>query len=148
MVCLGNICRSPLAEGILSRMAENEGVNWQIDSAGTGSWHVGESPHHGSVDIAFQNGIDITNQRARQFSKGDFSHYDLILAMDSENYRDIVSLASNEIEKKKVELILNYSHPGTNMAVPDPYFTGGFGKVYSLLEDACKHVLNKHKDLS
>ena len=146
MVCLGNICRSPLAEGILSKMVKEENLNWEIDSAGTGSWHIGESPHHGSVEVAAKNDIDITQQRARQFSKSDFSRFDLILAMDAQNYRDILALTSEERDKKKVELILNYSHPKMNMAVPDPYFTGGFGDVFSLLEEACRHVLNKHKE--
>ena len=145
MVCLGNICRSPLAEGILSNMVKEQNLDWKIDSAGTGSWHIGDPPHNGSVTVAAQNGIDITQQRARQFSKRDFDQYDLILAMDSQNYRDIIAQASDEKDKEKVELILNYSHPKMNMAVPDPYFTGGFGDVFDLLEEACQNVLNKHK---
>ncbi len=146
MVCLGNICRSPLAEGILSQMIKDQGINWEVDSAGTGSWHVGESPHRESIEVAMQNGIDISHQRARQFSTKDFEKFDLILAMDSENYNNIVSMTSDENNRKKIKLILNYSHPGQNMAVPDPYYNGGFGKVYALLEDACKQLLNKHKE--
>jgi len=146
MVCLGNICRSPLAEGILTRLIEEEGINWEVDSAGTGSWHIGESPHNGSIDVARQNGIDISHQKARQFSTQDFELFDLILAMDTENYSNIISLAPKEEYKKKVKMILNYSRPGMNMAVPDPYFTGGFDEVFSLLDDACKHLLNKHKE--
>ncbi len=145
MVCLGNICRSPLAEGILTHMIEEQDINWEIDSAGTGSWHIGESPHKKSIEVALQNGIDISHQKARQFSSFDFEKYDLILAMDSENYSNVVSMTSNENYKNKVKLILNYSHPGKNMAVPDPYYTGGFGNVFSLLENACKQLLNKHK---
>ena len=145
MVCLGNICRSPLAEGILTQMSAEQNMNWEVDSAGTGSWHIGESPHKESIEVAAKNGIDISHQRARQFSARDFEIYDLILAMDSENYRNIVSLAPNEDYKTKVELILNYSHPGKNMAVPDPYFHGGFDNVFALLEDACTQLLKKHK---
>lgn len=145
MVCLGNICRSPLAEGILTHMVELQGMDWEVDSAGTGSWHVGEPPHRGSIEIASQNGIDISHQKARQFSVQDYKNYDLILAMDSENYNNITSMASNENDKNKVKLILNYSYPGKNKAVPDPYYDGGFGNVFSLLEGACQQLLNKHK---
>ena len=145
MVCLGNICRSPLAEGILSHLTIEQKLNWEIDSAGTGSWHIGDPPHKGSIEIASKNGIDITQQKARQFSAKDFNNFDLILAMDSDNYSNILSMTSNNDDKNKVELILNYSHPGMNMAVPDPYFTGGFEEVYSLLKEACDQFLNKHK---
>lgn len=140
MVCLGNICRSPLAEGILSNMLEAKN-DWLVDSAGTGSWHIGEPPHKESQKVAKKNGIDISSQKARQFSIKDFDTFDLILAMDSENYNNIISMAKNEEEKKKVKLILNYLHPGLNMAVPDPYYTGGFDKVYLLLNNACRQLL-------
>jgi len=146
MVCLGNICRSPLAEGILSAKIAAEGLDWEVDSAGTGSWHIGEPPHKGSIQVAEQNGIDITNQRARQFSTTDFAKYDLILAMDSENYSNILAMAPEQEAKQKVELILNYSTPGQNKAVPDPYFIGGFTEVYEMLDKACEELLNKHKD--
>ena len=145
MVCLGNICRSPLAEGILTHMLEEQGINWEVDSAGTGSWHIGEPPHRGSIKVARMNGIDISSQRARQFSPNDFDNYDLILAMDSENYNNIISMSPSDAHKSKVKLILNYSYPGKNMAVPDPYFTGGFDNVFSLLENACHQLLKKHK---
>lgn len=145
MVCLGNICRSPLAEGILTHLVEKQGLDWQIDSAGTSSWHVGEAPHRGSIDIAARHGIDIRTQRARQFQKEDFQRFDLILAMDSENHSNIIAMAQNEEEKSKVELILNYAHPGMNLAVPDPYYSGGFDKVYNMIEEACTILLNKNK---
>lgn len=145
MVCLGNICRSPLAEGILTHLLEEQNLNWEFDSAGTGSWHIGEPPHKESINVAHQNGIDITRQRARQFSTQDFENYDLILAMDSENYNNIVSMTKDEGHKEKVELILNYAFPGKNMAVPDPYFTGGFDNVFALLQNACIQLLKKHK---
>lgn len=145
MVCLGNICRSPLAEGILTHLVEENNLDWTVDSAGTSSWHIGEPPHRGSIEVARQNGIDISFQKARQFSINDFEKFDLILAMDSENLSNILSMTSNENHKSKVKLILNYSNPGMNMAVPDPYYSGGFGNVYKLLEGACKHLLNNHK---
>jgi protein-tyrosine phosphatase len=140
MVCLGNICRSPLAQGILSNMLE-EKSDWLVDSAGTSSWHIGQPPHKESQNVAKKNGIDISSQRARQFSIKDFETFDLILAMDSENYNTIISMAKNEEEKKKVKLILNYLRPGLNMAVPDPYYHGGFDNVYLLLDKACRQLL-------
>ena len=145
MVCLGNICRSPLAEGILMDMVRKENLDWKVDSAGTGSWHIGEQPHQGSIKIARENGLDITYQRARKFTKSDFKNFDLILVMDASNYNDVIRLADDENEKAKVQLILNYSHPGMNMAVPDPYFTGNFQEVYRLLEEACTKVLRNTK---
>ena len=145
MVCLGNICRSPLAEGILEQKIKENNLSWSVDSAGTSGWHIGEPPHRGSIDIANQNGIDISDQKARQFIRKDFEEFDLILAMDSENYKNILSLSPDKNFNKKVELILNYSHPGMNMAVPDPYYTGGFDKVFDLLEEACGELLKKHK---
>ena len=126
-------------------MIEETSKDWFVDSAGTGSWHVGEPPHWGSQKVAIKNGIDISNQRARQITHTDFERFDLILAMDSENYSDLIAMAKSEEEKKKVKLILNYSFPGTNMAVPDPYFTGGFDEVYSLLNKACQQLLNNLK---
>ena len=145
MVCLGNICRSPLAEGILSHLADQHQLDWEIDSAGTSAWHIDEPPHNGSIDIALKNGIDISKQKARQFSPSDFDKFDLILAMDSENYNNIISMAPENGQTNKVKLILNYSHPELNLAVPDPYYTGRFDEVYTLLEDACNHLLKKHK---
>lgn len=141
MVCLGNICRSPLAEGILKRKIEESNLDWTVDSAGTSSWHIGERPHKGSIDIAQKNGIDISNQKGRQFSVRDFDAFDLILAMDSENYQNIIGLAESESQKDKVKLMLNYAHPGSNMAVPDPYYTGDFQEVYDLLELACTNFI-------
>ena len=145
MVCLGNICRSPLAEGILTHLVDENNMDWNVDSAGTSSWHIGEPPHKGSIEVAKDNGIDISHQKARQFSINDFEKFDLILAMDSENLSNIMSMTTNESHKNKVKLILNYSNPGMNMAVPDPYYTGGFGNVFTLLENACEQLLNNHK---
>ncbi len=139
MVCLGNICRSPLAEGILRSKAEKLNLNIRIDSAGTANYHVGDAPDNRTVLNAQKHGIDISKLRGRQFSIEDFDEFDTIFVMDSSNYSDVVSLARNENDKHKVELILNRVYPNSNMAVPDPYFGGeqGFENVFILLEKAC-----------
>jgi protein-tyrosine phosphatase len=143
MVCLGNICRSPLAEGILAAKCEHLPV--VVDSAGTSAHHIGEGPDHRSVHIATINGIDIGDQRARKLMKSDLEDFDLIFAMDSANYNHILKLASTEEEREKVKLILNESNPGQNKAVPDPYYGGdqGFENVFNLLDEACELVKNK-----
>ncbi len=145
MVCLGNICRSPLAEGIMKRKAEERGLSWEVDSAGTGSWHIGEPPDPRSIHIARQYGLDISGQRARQIVPADLNRYDLILAMDQSNYSDILRLAGEKKTENKVKMILNYVHPGSDSGVPDPYWDDdGFEKVYRLLENACEKVIDKH----
>jgi len=141
MVCLGNICRSPLAEGILRSKINEAGLDWIVDSAGTSSWHVGNPPHKGSIEIAKENGMDISGQRCRQFSVKDFDEFDLILAMDSENYQNILELTKDQSQDDKVKLMLNYAHPGSNMGVPDPYYTGDFQEVYDLLDLACTNLI-------
>ncbi len=146
MVCLGNICRSPLAEGILASKCED--LNVVVDSAGTSAHHVGEGPDHRSVHIATINGIDIGDQRARKLMKSDLEDFDYIFAMDSANYNNILKLATNDEDRKKVKLILNESNPGQNKAVPDPYYGGdqGFENVFTLLEEACEVIKNKLKN--
>jgi protein-tyrosine phosphatase len=144
MVCLGNICRSPLAQGILEEKAKLKGLNWQIDSCGTGSWHIGHPPDQRSVNVAQQNGLDISNQRARQLSLEDFDRFDLILAMDSQNYQDILK-KGGETSSEKIEIILNYLYPGENRSVPDPYFGGGFEEVYRLLDNVCDKIIETYK---
>lgn len=147
MVCLGNICRSPLAEGILRHKLQNEGLAVTVDSAGTAAYHVGEPPDPRSIDIARRHGIDITNQRARRFNQNDFRDFDLIFAMDRSNYADILALASGRHEAGKVNLILNMSRPGSDAEVPDPYYDGkdGFSKVYQMLDEACEHIVDRIK---
>ena len=129
MVCLGNICRSPLAEGI---MRSKLGETCYVDSAGTGNWHVGQKPDKRSIAIAQKYGIDISAQRARQFHLNDFEEFDLIFAMDSSNFQDLLSLAKKEEHKAKVQLILGDAN------VPDPYYGGeeGFENVYQMLDEA------------
>ena len=143
MVCLGNICRSPLAEGILQHMISERSLPWQVDSAGTASYHVGNSPDARSIKTAKENGIDISTQRSRQLMVSDFGKFDLILAMDAENYNNIKRLMPKNVNTK-VEMILNYSHPGENRQVPDPYYEGGFDKVYDMLYEACDKVIETH----
>lgn len=139
MVCLGNICRSPLAEGILRDKAGKLNLDIKIDSAGTISNHVGEHPDNRTVLNAKKHGVDISKLVARQFQVEDFDKFDIIFVMDSSNYSDIMALARSEDDKQKVELILNRVYPAANMAVPDPYFGGeqGFENVFILLEKVC-----------
>lgn len=144
MVCLGNICRSPLAEGILRKKIEARQLSWEVDSSGTSGWHQGELPDRRSIEVAKAHGIDITDQRSRQFIPSDLNTFDLILAMDSSNYTNILKLANSEKQKTKVKLILNYLYPDENRAVPDPYYEGGFEKVYQMLDKACENVIKEY----
>ena len=144
-VCLGNICRSPLAEGILRHLADLACLNWEIDSAGTSDWHLGEPPCKGSIDIAAKHGINIATYRARQVREDDLEHYDLILAMDTSNYNDLISLAQSDSTRKKIRMILEYAHPGQNRSVPDSYFTGNYREVFDLLFESCSILLNEHR---
>ncbi|MEL6812779.1 MAG: low molecular weight protein-tyrosine-phosphatase [Bacteroidota bacterium] len=143
MVCLGNICRSPLAEGILKSKLDAD--QYQVDSAGTGGWHVGELPDPRSIAIARKHGLDITDQRGRKFSAYDFESYEHIFVMDSSNYRDVIRLAKDEQEKQKVQLILDELFPGENVDVPDPYYGGdqGFENVYQMLDQACEKIMRR-----
>ncbi len=143
MVCLGNICRSPLAEGILKSKSNN--LKIFVDSAGTAAYHVGSKPDRRSIDIAKQNGIDISIQRARKFEVNDFDKFDVIYAMDLMNYEDILSVTRNTNDKLKVKLILNEISENTNRSVPDPYYGGGngFKLVFDMLNDACEIIVRK-----
>ena len=143
MVCLGNICRSPLAEGILKNKTQNLDV--YVDSAGTASYHVGNLPDSRSIKIANKNGIDLTDQRARQFSEKDFDDFDKIYAMDTNNYSNIISLARNQSDRDKVDVILNELTPKSYDSVPDPYYGGGdgFQIVYDMLDKACDAIVGK-----
>ncbi len=143
MVCLGNICRSPLAEGILKSKLNTERVH--VDSAGTGDYHIGDAPDPRSIAIGKKYGLDITNQLGRQFEYADFDRFDHIYVMDNFNFSDVISLAKNEEQKKKVKLILNEVFPGENVDVPDPYQGGqqGFENVYQMLNEACEIIAKK-----
>ena len=142
MVCLGNICRSPLAEGILkSKLPES---TFLIDSAGTANYHVGNSPDPRSITVGKKYGIDISNLKGRQFSVNDFDSFDLIYVMDESNYRNVISMARSEQDKSKVKFILNEIYPNQNYDVPDPYYGGdhGFENVYKMLDEACTIIAN------
>jgi protein-tyrosine phosphatase len=143
MVCLGNICRSPLAEGILQSKVSKESVF--VDSAGTAAYHVGNSPDKRSIAVAEKYGIDITKQQARKFTPQDFLDFDIIYAMDKNNYQNIISLASSDKALVKVKMILNETQAGRNFSVPDPYYgeNTGFEEVYKMLNEACDIIANK-----
>lgn len=143
MVCLGNICRSPLAQGIMEHKLSLQGkTDWHIDSAGTGSWHIGESPDMRSVKVANKNGIDISRQRARQFTPKDFDRFDVILTMDDNNYKDLKNKATSSEHAQKVFRITdlaNEKYKGS--IVPDPYFDGRFDEVFQLLDTIMDDVI-------
>lgn len=143
MVCLGNICRSPLAEGILRSKVYSHKTF--IDSAGTGGYHIGSKPDRRSISVASANGIDISSQKARKFVVKDFDDFDLIYVMDQSNYQNVTDLARNEFEVSKVKLILNEVFPGEDLDVPDPYHGGDFGfkNVYKMLDEACEIISKK-----
>jgi protein-tyrosine phosphatase len=140
MVCLGNICRSPLAEGLLQSKLPAD--RFKVDSAGTGDWHVGKQPDGRSIHVAKKNGLDITGQRCRQFAVSDFDEFDYIYVMDNSNFKDVVALARNEDDKQKVSMILDPLFPGERVDVPDPYFglENGFDSVYTMLDEACQTI--------
>ncbi|HUH74307.1 MAG TPA: low molecular weight protein-tyrosine-phosphatase [Chitinophagales bacterium] len=145
MVCLGNICRSPLAEGILKNKIQKQGLNWEVDSAGTSGWHDGGKPDSRSIEVASKYNIDITDQISRKVRSVDYEIFDLIYAMDIQNYNDLLSLATEE-EKPKIKLILNEIDPNKNKSVPDPYWDdNGFEKVYAMLDEACEIIVEKYK---
>lgn len=146
MVCLGNICRSPLAEGIMRKKIEENKLNWTVDSAGTSGYHIGEAPDPRSILIANQYGIDISSLKGRKFNYGDFEYFDLILVMDSMNYIDIIKQCINDHEKNKVHLIMNFVSPQKNISVPDPYYGGeeGFEEIYNMLNEACDQIILRH----
>jgi protein-tyrosine phosphatase len=146
MVCLGNICRSPLAEGILHAKLPEE--NFFVDSAGTAGYHIGNPPDIRSIKVAKNHFIDISNQKCRQFSISDFDTFDYIYVMDMSNYRDIIALAPNDKSKQKVQLILNALFPNENVEVPDPYYGGddGFEQIFQMLDKSCEIIAQKIKN--
>src|SRR3970282_2109987 len=145
MVCLGNICRSPLSEGIMSSKLPKD--KFTVDSAGTGSWHIGHSPDARSISTAKKNKLDISKQKGRQFSVNDFDTYDYIYVMDKSNYDDVIELAKTSEQKNKVQIILNELYPNENVDVPDPYFgmPNGFDIVYNMLDEVCDIIADKLK---
>ena len=146
MVCLGNICRSPLAEGILQDKAFKAGLNWSIESAGTNSYHTGEPPHLLSQKVAKLNGIDICQQRARRFIAEDFEVYDKIYALAADVLDDIKRISKKKFDATKVDLLMNELYPGKNRDVPDPYYgtEPGYHEVYKMIDEVCDVIINKY----
>jgi len=151
MVCLGNICRSPLAEGILKAKLSHHFV---VDSAGTANYHTGCAPDVRSIAIAKKYGLNISNLKGRQFQVSDFDNFDIIYVMDDSNYRNVTKLARNDEDLSKVNFILNEVYPNQNFDVPDPYYGGdaGFENIYTMLEEACSiiahNLTSKQNDIS
>ena len=146
MVCLGNICRSPLAEGILKHKAKQAGLNWTVDSAGTNGYHVGEAPHRLSQKVAKLNGIDICEQRARQFVAADFDRYDKIYAMADDVIDEMKRIARNKYDAAKADLLLNELYPGEDRSVFDPWYgeEPGYHEVYKMISEACDVIIEKY----
>jgi protein-tyrosine phosphatase len=147
MVCLGNICRSPLAEGVLKHKAKAAGLDWIVESAGTNGYHIGEAPHHLSQKVARLNGIDICEQKARQFVKEDFDRYDKIYAMASDVLEEMEWIAGSRFDAAKADLFLNQLYPGKNKSVPDPWYgtEPGYHDVYKLINETCEKIIQKAK---
>jgi len=148
MVCLGNICRSPMAKAILEKKLAEQNITWvEVDSAGTSNYHIGGKADYRTIESGKKHGIDLSSHRGRQFSPDDFWMFDLIYAMDIENFSDIVRLANNKEQIKKVQLLLNELQPDANLSVPDPWSGGerDFEKVFYLLDEACNAIINKLK---
>jgi protein-tyrosine phosphatase len=138
MVCLGNICRSPLAHGIMEQMAAERGLDWEVESAGTGNWHVGEAPDRRSIRTARAHGIDISGQVCRLFRVSDFNHYDHIFVMDRNNLSDILAMAPDEAAAAKVQLLLG------DKIVPDPYYDDSqFEPVFKMIEAGCREIITE-----
>lgn len=147
MVCLGNICRSPLAEGILRRKIEQNGLDWEVDSAGTSAWHQGELPDPRSRHTAAQHGLDLTSQRGRQIQLADLDRFDLVLVMDQSNLQDVLRLTKGEVQREKVKKMLDFSRSMRGQDVPDPYWDDdGFEKVYQMLDEACEGLIAHYTD--
>lgn len=149
MVCLGNICRSPLAEGVLQHKAKQAALDWTVESAGTNGYHVGEAPHRLSQKVAKLNGIDICEQRARRFVKEDFDRYDKIYAMADDVMDDIRRIAKEKYDPAKVDLFLNELYPGKNASVPDPWYgtEPGYHDVYKLIDETCEQIISKYANV-
>ncbi|MEI8278270.1 MAG: low molecular weight protein-tyrosine-phosphatase [Bacteroidota bacterium] len=149
MVCLGNICRSPIAEGVLKHKVQQQGLHWVVASAATESYHIGEHPHRLSQQVCKQHGIDISQQRAIKFTTADFAKYDMIYAMATDVYSEIEDIAADHPDMCKVSLFLNELQPGCNESVPDPYYGNedGYTLVYDLIDRTCDAIIEKYKNL-
>lgn len=146
MVCLGNICRSPLAEGILQHRAWQAGLQWSVESAGTNGYHNGEPPHRLSQKVAKLNGIDISQQRSRRFTPEDFERFDMIYAMADDVVHEMRRIAGSRFRPEKVDLLMNILHPGQDRDVPDPWYGAepGYHEVFRMIDDACTQLIASH----
>ena len=146
MVCLGNICRSPLAEGILQEKAFKAGLNWSVESAGTNGYHTGDPPHRLSQKIAKLNGIDISKQRSRRFVPEDFETYDKIYALAADVIEDIKYIAKDKFNGARIDLLMNELYPGRNMDVPDPWYGDepDYHHVYKMIDSVCDAIIKKY----
>lgn len=147
MVCLGNICRSPMAHGLLEEKTKRLGLDWVVDSAGISTFHNGEAPDRRAIACMKKHGISIENQKSRVFLKKDFENFDLIFCMDKVNLRDVLSYAANDADRQKVKLILHEIEDELEEEVPDPYYGGnyGFDNVYNLLDKATDAIVKHYK---
>lgn len=148
MVCLGNICRSPMAEGILRQKAKEAGLDWIVDSSGTNGYHVGESPHHLSQKVSKMNGIDISHQLATRFKAADFENYDRIYVMADDVLDEVKYIAGKKYDAAKIDLLMNEVYPDQNLDVPDPWYgtEPGYHSVFEMIGKACDTIIEKYKD--
>lgn len=146
MVCLGNICRSPIAEGVMRHLVSEAGLDWTVESAGTNGYHTGEEPHRHSQKVCRDRGIDISGQRACRFTARDFDRYDVIYAMAGDVYEDIRRTGGRHADMSKVKLFLEELEPGSGASVPDPWYgtEEGYLPVYRMIEDTCRVILHKY----
>lgn len=146
MVCLGNICRSPLAEGILKHKVEQAGLSWYIDSAGTNGYHIGEAPHRLSQKVALMNGIDISGQCARRIQGSDFTKFDKIYALAEDVIDEVKWIVKKDFNPSKIDLLMNELYPGKNLDVPDPWYgpEPGYHEVYAMIDKACDAIIKKY----
>jgi protein-tyrosine phosphatase len=146
-VCLGNICRSPIAEGVFKQLCEQEKIDCFVESAGTQSYHVGESPHRYSILVCNEKGIDITQQRAAKFKVEDIVHYDKIYALANDVYDEIKNICGDKFDENKIELFLNQAYPNKNRSVKDPWYGNldGYYEVFDEIKLGCKAILHSHK---
>jgi protein-tyrosine phosphatase len=146
MVCLGNICRSPLAEGILQDKSFKAGLSWSVESAGTESYHTGQPPHPLSQKVARMNGIEICNQKARRFSAEDFERFDKIYALSNDVIDDMKRIAGKKFNASKADLLMNELYPGENLDVPDPWYgtEEGYHRAFDLIDAACEMIIKKY----
>ena len=148
MVCLGNICRSPLAEGILQQKIKAAGLNWTVDSAGTNGYHVNEAPHRLSQKVAKKRGLDISKQVCRRFVVEDFERFDKIYVMAADVTDEMKELTGSKFDDSKIDLLLNELYPGENKDIPDPWYgpEAGYEEVFDMIEEACEVIIRKYKN--